>query len=208
MTDGAVDRVAADRIAALVVRQGHFRLESGLHADRWIELDAWFVDPSALASELDALATLLAPYRPTAICGPLTGGAFVAQALAMRMDTHFYFTGRVDGATADPSSTDALFDARYALPDDVRTRAANERFAIVDDVISAGSSARATVDALTSTGASIAVVGAMLVLGRRAVDHFEATGLPLVASRYEAFDCWTREDCPLCAKGIALDAKD
>ncbi len=195
---------APDPFAALVVRHGHFRLESGLHADRWIELDTLFVDPSALAPEIDALAALLTPYRPTAICGPLTGGAFVAQAVAMRMRARFYFTERVD-ATKAASSTDALFDARYALPRGVRARAASERFAIVDDVVSAGSSTRATADALTTIGASIVVVGAMLVMGRRAIDRFEAAGLPLVANRREAFDCWTPDGCPLCRNGVPLE---
>jgi len=64
---------------------GHFVLESGLHSDRWFDLDALFSDPSAIAASVDELATLLAPFEATAICGPMVGGAFLAQALATRM---------------------------------------------------------------------------------------------------------------------------
>lgn len=202
MTDAHTD---SDPLAALVVRRGHFVLESGLHADRWIELDALLVEPSALAPCIDALATLLAPYRFTAVCGPLNGGAFVAHAVAIRMGSRFYFTEPVDTAGTAPG-TNALFAARYALPAGLRARASLERFAIVDDVVSAGSSVRATIDALTATGASIAVVAAPMVLGDRAVEHFATVGLSLVSTRFEPFDSWEPGHCPLCADGVPLDS--
>ena len=52
-------------------RNGHFLLESGYHSDTWFDLDALFVDPAAIAPQVDALAELLRPHYVSAICGPL-----------------------------------------------------------------------------------------------------------------------------------------
>jgi orotate phosphoribosyltransferase len=40
------------------------------------------------------LAEALRKYRPAGVCGPLLGGAFLAQLLALALQVEFYFTGR------------------------------------------------------------------------------------------------------------------
>ncbi len=184
-------------------RKGHFVLESGLHADTWLDLDAWIVEPRALRPRIEALAALLLPFEPTALCGPLVGGAFVARVLAEAMGLRFYFTERV-GSTA----SDRLFAAVYRLPGGIRERASSERFAVVDDIVSAGSSVRATLRELADARAAVCAVGALMVLGDRAVGHFEALGIPLVAPSFEPFESWEPARCPQCARGIALTGVD
>ena len=78
--------------AALPCREGHFLLESGYHSDLWFDLDALFVDTERIAPLIRALANQLRPYEPTAICGPLLGGAFLALAIARELKLKFYFT--------------------------------------------------------------------------------------------------------------------
>ena len=75
---------AIDVLDALPARRGHFALESGYHTDLWLTLDALFVDPVAIAPLVAALAGRLRAHAPTAVCGPLLGGAFLAQAIAAR----------------------------------------------------------------------------------------------------------------------------
>jgi orotate phosphoribosyltransferase len=65
-------------LPALPAREGHFRLESGLHTDVWITLDALFVSPLDLAPLITALAARLKAHTVSAVCGPLLGGAFLA----------------------------------------------------------------------------------------------------------------------------------
>ena len=197
----AIEVPASGALGGVPCRRGHFALESGLHADTWLELDALIVDPRALQPRIDALAALVAPHRPTAICGPLLGGAFVAQALAITMGLRFYPTERV----ADVGPADGLFAAAYRVPSGLRASLAGARCAVVDDAISAGSSVRASIAALEEGGASIVGVGALLVLGTRAVDHFAARGVPLVAAHRVPFESWTPADCPHCLAGVPLD---
>jgi orotate phosphoribosyltransferase len=186
-------------VEGLPIRHGHFLLESGLHAELWIDLDALFVDPKRIEPDLAALSALIAQHDVTAICGPLLGGAFVAQALALRLGLRFFFTER-----AKPSDDGGLYQAVYRLPSAQRKQVVGERLAVVDDVISAGSSVRATVAELESAGASVQVVGALLLLGNKASEHFATRQIPLVAPAMRAFEMWEPEHCPHCSVGTPL----
>ncbi|HKX55701.1 MAG TPA: phosphoribosyltransferase family protein, partial [Xanthomonadales bacterium] len=174
----------------------------GLHTDVWLELDAWFLDPANLQPQIDALANQLQPYAITAVCGPLVGGAFVAQSLAALLGVRFYFTER----STEPSSS-GLFSAVYRLPAGVRTQAAHESFAVVDDVISAGSSTRATVSELNRCGARTVVVGALLLLGDRGERHFMDQSIPVVAAAREELSLWEPGSCPLCQAGMTVERR-
>lgn len=196
---GGDDPALPGAIAGLALRRGHFLLESGLHADTWIDLDALFVEPASLAPQVEALAARLSGYDITAVCGPLLGGAFVAQAVATRLGLRFYVAERV------ASETEAgLFQARYEIAGGVKERAAGERFAIVDDVISAGSSVRASHAHLAGLGASVVVVGALVVLGNRATEYFAGLGLRVEAPAFREFSAWEPAGCPHCRAGVPL----
>ncbi len=188
-----------DILQALPARRGHFRLESGYHTDLWLTLDALFVDPAALAPLVAALADRLRPYGITAVCGPLLGGAFLAHALAAHLGVRFYFAQPVAGV-----SDGGLFRAQYRLPSELRRRVAHERVALVDDVISAGSSVRATTVELDAAGASVVVVGSLLQLGDQANEYFAPRGMPMVALAQHPFNLWAPDACPLCRAGVAL----
>lgn len=130
--------MTGDILKVLPARQGHFLLESGYHTDLWFTLDALFVAPRELAPLITMLARRLAPYGASAVCGPLLGGAFLAQAVAAALGVDFFFTERV----ATPPAA-GLFTAEYRLPVELQRRMGGHRVAIVDDVISGGSSVRA-----------------------------------------------------------------
>jgi orotate phosphoribosyltransferase len=75
----------------------------------------------------------------------------------------------------------------------------------VDDVISAGSSVRATIAALASAGATVSVVAAPLVLGDAAVTHFAREGIPIETLGRRAFSLWAPDECRLCGEGVPLE---
>jgi orotate phosphoribosyltransferase len=189
-----------DILQALPARHGHFLLESGYHTDLWFTLDGLFVTPRDVAPLVTALASRLRPYGASAVCGPLTGGAFLAQAVATALGVDFFFS--------EPSprrSAGGLFAAEYRLPAVQQQRVPGARVALVDDVISAGSSVRATAAALAAGGASIVAVGTLLVLGTRAVEFFAGCGVPLEALGQRDFAMWELSACPLCRTGAPLE---
>jgi orotate phosphoribosyltransferase len=185
---------------ALPSRQGHFRLESGHHGERWYDLGPLFLRPSALQRPAAALAEQLTIYRPEVICGPLTGGAFLAQLLALRLDIAFAYTERV--ALAHDTG---LYTARYQLPTGLRAQVKGKRVAIVDDIINAGSAIRATEAALRAHGTQTVAIAALLILGEAASAFAAAAALPLLSLAQQASNLWSPEECPLCAAGIPLE---
>ena len=184
-------------------RRGHFQLESGHHGGLWLDLDALFAEPRRLEPLVAALADRLARHDVEVVCGPLVGGAFLAQALAHRMRIGFAFTER-----SDDLADGALFRARYRLPRAFAQRVAGRRVALVDDVISQGSAVRASLDALASIGVVPVVVGAVLALGARRNAFLADRRLPVETLEREDLVTWAPTDCPSCAAGIALEDPD
>lgn len=192
--------MTTDILTTLPARRGHFLLESGFHTDLWFTLDTLFVDQHKISPLVADLADRLRPHRVSAACGPLLGGAFLAQAIANRLGIRFYYT------EPRPVPPDAgLFTAEYQLSSELRRRVRGERVAVIDDVISAGSSVRATIAALAAADASTAVVGAFLILGTAAVEYFKRREIPVEALSRRDFALWKPTECPLCHAGPPLE---
>lgn len=181
-------------------RHGHFRLESGYHGRLWFDLDPLFAEPRRVEPFVGALAASLRQYEVDAVCGPLLGGAFLAQLVAHALGAEFYFTRRADEAAAG-----GLYAASYRLPAALRERVKGKRVAVVDDVMSAGSSLRATFEELRAHGAETLAAGALLVLGTRGSDFFDAHAVPVEPVARDEYQTWEPSRCPLCATGVPLE---
>jgi orotate phosphoribosyltransferase len=174
----------------MAARRGHFRLESGHHGDLWLDLDGLFSRPDAVRGLAARLAGLLAPHRPAVVCGPLTGGGFLAQLVAAELGARCCWAERLAGGT-------------YRIPASLRAGLAGARTAVVDDVINAGSAVRATLAELDGCGAVPVAVGALLLLGPPA--PAAERGLPLHRLDTQAAGLWEPADCPRCAAGEPLE---
>jgi orotate phosphoribosyltransferase len=189
-----------DFLTLLEARAGHFLLESGHHGDLWLDLDALFLRPHRVHPFVEALAEQLAARQVDLICGPLTGGAFLAYVIAAQLRLEFAYTER------SPAPDQAgLYTARYRLPPGMETTVRGKSIAIVDDVINAGSAARGTYHALIAAGARPTAVGALLVLGSAAPTFFSPLGVPLLSIARRDNALWTPEECPLCAAQMPLE---
>ena len=190
---------AADLFELISVRRGHYQLESGYHGERWLDLSGLFADVRRIEPHVAKLADALHPHRVDAVCGPLLGGAFLAQLVAHALGAEFWFTER----TADAQSG-AMYRARYRLPPAMAHRAAGKRVAIVDDAMSAGSSLRATYDALQSHAATVVAAGALLILGTAGEEFFTRAGIPVLAVARDEYRLWLPEECPaVCRRSAA-----
>ena len=189
-------------VSQLPGRIGHFRLESGHHSDSVdrsrAPLSASRVRPPARGGAGGAPGR----HRVDAVCGPLVEGAFVALLVAADFGVEFYYTERFvpqsDGQGA------ALFPWSTALPPVLRARLRGKRVAIVNDVISAGSAVRGTLEDLQSCGAETVAVAALAVLGSSAAEFAALNNLALESLGSFPFTMWTPAECPLCQAGVAL----
>ncbi len=190
-----------DDVLALVRgRRGHFLLESGYHGALWLDLDPLFADPERTEPLAERLAGRLRPHAPEIVCGPLLGGAFLAQLVAGKLGAQFCFTRRDDSVPRG-----GTFATRYQLPPAFRERVRGRRVAMVDDVMSAGSSLRATHAALLGCGAVPVAAGALLVLGNLGVRYFTGEGIPVESLAREDYQAWPPEQCPECAAGLPIE---
>jgi orotate phosphoribosyltransferase len=175
----------------LEVRRGHFLLESGHHADLWLELDRLFVRPARLEPFAAELGSRLAAHAIEAVCGPLTGGAFIAQAVAAKLDLEFSWAER---------SPDG-----YRIPDPLRAGLDGRVVAIVDDVVNAASATSATLEQLRACGARPVAICALVTLGGTPQAFAEREGLALERLATRANTLWDPSECPMCAAGEPLE---
>src|SRR3989440_9542424 len=180
-------------------RSGHFRFESGHHGDRWLEPDLLLQRPAALRPFAIALAQRLRRQRFEVVCGPLTGGAFLAQMVAEQCDVAFAFAERFA-----PPPSDALYQVRYRIPDVLRDGLRSATVAIVNDVTNAGSAVRGTYEDLVACGARPVAFGTLIALGDWSANFAAEHDLALEALERLGNNLWTPQECPLCAAGDPL----
>lgn len=187
-------------IKLLAGRRGHFQTESGYHTEWWFKLDALFEQPARLRPFVAELAHRLAAHRIDAVCGPMTGGAKLAQMISVELGLECFFTERF----APPDAT-GLFPVRYSIPAARREAVRGKSVAIVDDAVSAGSAARGTYADLVACGARPVALGALFVFGEGAVQFAREKSLALESITQMDFGLWPPVDCPLCRAGVAVE---
>ncbi len=178
-------------------RRGHFDLGTGYHGDLWLDLDALFLRPALVRPHARWLAERLEDHGIDAVCGPLAGGAFLAQAVADLMDVAFL--PAYPARAAGPGDTTG-----FGLAGSAREVVGGWRVAIVDDAVNAGTATRACFRHLSDLGAAPVAVGALLALGRAEAMVAATMSLPFYAVATAASRVWPARDCELCADGATL----
>jgi orotate phosphoribosyltransferase len=169
---------------------GHFRLSSGLHADRYLQCAKVLQHPDRAGALGAALAALVAPERPGLVVSPAMGGVIIGHEVGRGLGVRAIFTERVDGVFA--------LRRGFALEP-------GERVAVVEDVVTTGKSTREVLDVLRGAGAVPAVCGS--IVDRRASTAgggerpADVDGVPYRALLSLEVPAWEPSACPLCARG-------
>ncbi|HEY7056734.1 MAG TPA: orotate phosphoribosyltransferase [Vicinamibacterales bacterium] len=165
--------------------EGHFRLSSGLHSDRYLQ-SALVLQYPDLAERLGAaLAARARHLQPTAVLSPALGGIVIGQEVGRALQVRALFAERQDGVLV----------LRRGF-----TLSASERVLVVEDIVTTGGSTRETIAVATAAGAR--VLGAVAIIDRGAdPSRLDVPFQSLVRLEVPAFP---PEACPLCAKGLAV----
>jgi orotate phosphoribosyltransferase len=190
---GVVDSGVADLAHP---RRGHFDLGTGYHGDVWLDLDALFLRPALLRPHVGWLADRLQRHQVDAVCGPLEGGAFLAQAIADRLGAAFLAAHRAP-ATRPGEAT------AYRLPR-VQGGIDGRRVAIADDAVNAGTAVLACSAQLQGRGAVPVAVAALLSLGPASATVAAAMSVPFYATSTIHSQAWPADECVPCASGTPL----
>jgi len=163
-----------------------------------MELDQLFTRPAALQPFVIELGNRIAGHGIEAVYGPLTGGAFLAFAIAEHLGLGFGFLERI------PTERPGLFAVDYRVAPALRGAARGRRVALVDDAISAGSAVQAALKDLTSCGAIPVALGALITIGPRAAALAAEQHLPLESLVELPAAIYAPTECPMCALGAPL----
>ena len=194
------DAMATPIRALLAVRRGHFRMESGYHSGSWFELGSLFDQREELRPFVSDLAKRLSAHGIEAVCGPMTGGAKLAELIAVELRVACFVAERF----AAPDAT-GMFPVKYRLSAAQCQSARGRAVAIVDDAISAGSAVRGTHQDLVACGARPVALGSLIAFGDAAARFATEHELAFEAIELLPFDMWAPSDCPLCSAGVAFD---
>ncbi len=162
---------------------GHFRLSSGRHSDRFVQKFRILEDPTIVESIAKTLAYRARPLSPTVVVSAAVGGIVLGYEVARQLGLKAIFVEKEGGKPT--------LRRGFALD-------SLDRAFVVEDVVTTGGSVREVLDVVAARGATTAAVG---VIVRRqpsafGVETFALLDLPVVS--------YDPADCPQCARGEAL----
>ncbi len=184
MTDELALRELLEESGAL--REGHFRLSSGLHSPAYVQCALLLQDPARARRVGGELARRLAAHRPQSVLSPALGGVVIGHEVAAALGVPFRFTERPEGQMA--------LRRGFALRP-------GERVVVVEDVVTTGKSTRECAAVATAAGAVVVAIGS--ILDRSGGRH--GFSVPYAALQALALPAWEAADCPLCQAGRPIE---
>ena len=168
-----------------VMQEGHFKLTSGRHSDRYMQCARLFEHPDDSVTICSEVAEVFRGKDIDLVAGPAIGGIIMAYEVARILNVRNVFAERENGVMTLRRGFDVVSGIR-AL--------------VVEDVVTTGGSAKEVVEFLRGRGVEIAGVGAVVDRSNGTVDF----GVPFHAVATMNVESWDPEDCPLCRQGLPI----
>lgn len=205
--------VTAEQIAARVeelfaesgaYREGHFKLKSGRHGDRYLEKFQVLQWPERVGEichfMADSVRTAAGADAPDVTIGPTTGGVILAHEVGRNLGTRGIFAESVTDANGSHRELRRGFRINPG-----------ERVALVDDVVTTGTSLLEMIPLIEASGGEIV---AIVVIVDRSGELDELVS-PTSGKMYRAQALWSlnlptyetgTDTCPGCKAGLPLEA--
>jgi orotate phosphoribosyltransferase len=178
---------AGELLAALKARgallEGHFRLSSGRHSDRFVQKFRILEDPVLVGDVAASVIERTRTWQASIVVSAAVGGIVLGYECARQLGTLSIFVEKENGVPT--------LRRGFAV-------APHDRVLVVEDVVTTGLSVREIFDVVRSHGASVA--GVAVIVQRAAVDF----GVPAVALLDLPIESFAAADCPQCAAGIPV----
>ena len=164
--------------------EGHFRLSSGRHSNRFVQKFRFLEDPAFLERIVATLLLQTPKLDVTCVVSAAVGGIVLGYEAARQLGTRAIFVEKEGGTPR--------FRRGFGV-------APGERVLVVEDVITTGLSVREVIGVVVAEGGVAAAAG--VVVRRSTVD----VGAPLFALLDLPMDSFEPGTCPQCAAGEPLD---
>ncbi len=158
---------------------GHFLLSSGLHSPNYMQCALVFQKPWVAEKLCKELAKKLKGHKIDGVIGPALGGMIVSYEMGRALKVKSIFAERLDGSF--------MIRRGFSIKK-------NERYLVVEDVITTGKSIYEVIDLVQSLGARVEAVASV-------VDRSD--GAAVFAQDFHALlklhiRTYRPEDCPMC----------
>ncbi len=165
-----------------VLLEGHFRLTSGRHSNRYLQCARIFRNVKYSEELCAALAEHFADDNIELVIGPALGAVQMAYEVSRHLKVENFFAEREDGKMT-------LRRGFQVQP--------GQRVLVVEDVVTTGGSVREVMEIVREQGGVVAGVGSIVDRTGGKIDF----GVPFKAVISVDVESWEPEDCPLCKEG-------
>jgi orotate phosphoribosyltransferase len=178
-----------DRLSLLsragVLQEGHFKLTSGLHSDRYLQCARLFENPKYAEIVCRDIAQHFSGCEIDIVVGPAMGGIIMAYEVARGLGAKGIFAERENGAMT--------LRRGFSAPP-------GSRVLVVEDTVTTGGSVREVIELVLQGGAKVLGVGVVADRTGGRVD-FGVEFYPFVSMVVQSYP---PDRCPLCAKDIPI----
>ena len=166
----------------MVLQEGHFLLNSGLHSKYYFQKFRILENPDATSRLCKVIVERYAGEKIEWVIGPTTGGIIIAFEVARQLGVRSGFAEEREGKRVVGRG----FDIK------------SKRVLLVDDVLTTGRSIVETLDAIRQKGGEVVGVA---VLIDRSVEELSFDPFSVYKKGVKNFD---PQECPLCKSGVQL----
>ena len=172
-----------------VLLEGHFRLTSGRHSNRYLQCAKIFRNAKYSEELCGALAEKYRGSGVEIVIGPAMGAVQMAYEVSRALHCENFFTERGD-------------DGKMALRRGFEVKP-GQKVLVVEDVVTTGGSVREVMDIVRAAGGKTVGVGAIVDRTGGKIDF----GVPFQAVVSLEVESWEPQDCPLCKAGAPAPIK-
>lgn len=166
-----------------VLLEGHFRLTSGRHSNKYLQCAKIFRNTKYSEELCAALAEQYADAGVEVVIGPAMGAVQMAYEVSRHLKCENFFAEReADGKMA-------LRRGFVVNP--------GMKVLLVEDVVTTGGSVKEVLELVKAAGAEVVGIGSIVDRTGGKIDF----GVPFKAVISVEVESWEPEDCPLCKEG-------
>lgn len=168
-----------------VMKEGHFRLTSGKHSERYMQCAQLMQYPEYIAEACQGLKEQIGQEKVDVVIGPATGAITLSYEMGRTMGTRALFAERENGKMT--------LRRNFSIKP-------GEKVLVVEDVITTGGSVKEVIEVVKELGGE--VVGVACIVNRSGGKADFGTKLySLINLEIKTYE---PEECPLCKQGVPV----